>query len=116
MQLADASSHESAQEEPDILVAKGFSQREGIEYFENFPPTPAPASIRLVEVVAVGNGMGSHRFGAKQALVQSEVDAYIFMRMPHGYGDLSGIAILLNQSMQSEYGLEQKQPLPGMIF
>ena len=30
------------------LVARGFSQRERIDYFDNFSPTPAAACIRLL--------------------------------------------------------------------
>ena len=34
------------------VVARGFSQREGIDYFETFAPTPAAACIRLLAATA----------------------------------------------------------------
>ena len=34
------------------LIAKGFSQRKGIDYFETFSPTPSTSSIRLLAAIA----------------------------------------------------------------
>ena len=34
------------------LVARGFAQREGIDFFETFSPCPSVASIRLLVAIA----------------------------------------------------------------
>ena len=86
------------------LVAKGFSQKEGIDYFQTFAPTPASATIRLVVCTALNNDLDLFHFDAEQALVQSDIDADIYMRMPAGSGDLSGKIVKLNKSL---YGLKQ---------
>ncbi|CAM9719810.1 unnamed protein product, partial [Discosporangium mesarthrocarpum] len=34
------------------LVAKGFHQRESIDYLETFAPTPSPAAVRFLAAMA----------------------------------------------------------------
>ena len=36
------------------LVARGFAQREGIDFFETFLPCPSVANIRLLAAIACG--------------------------------------------------------------
>ena len=43
-------------------------------------------------------------FDAEQAFVQSSLDEDVFMRLPHGCGEMSGKIVRLNHSL---YGLKQ---------
>ena len=89
------------------LVARGFSQTEGVDYFQKLSPTPAASTIRLVAVAAAAaleNNFDLFHFDAEQAFVQSKLDTDVYMRTPDGCGELSGKVVLLNRSL---YGLKQ---------
>ena len=86
------------------LVARGFSQKEGIDYFETFAPTPSAVSIRLIAATSVENDLHLFHLDAEQAFVQSKLDTDVYMRMPRGCGDLSGKVVILNKSL---YELKQ---------
>ena len=38
------------------LVARGFGQRHGVDFFETFAPTPSVSSIKVAIATAVQNG------------------------------------------------------------
>ena len=81
------------------LVARGFSQIQGVDYFDTFAPTPSTSSIRLLACVALERGLDLYYFDAEQAFVQSAFDTDVYMRMPRGCGDMSGKTVLLNKSL-----------------
>ena len=39
------------------LVARGFKQRDGIDFFETFAPTPAASCFRLLGTIAYEMGL-----------------------------------------------------------
>ena len=43
------------------IVAKGFTQREGIDYEETFPPTVRFESVRLMVAAAAADNMHTHQ-------------------------------------------------------
>jgi len=86
------------------LVARGFSQREGVDYLETFSPCPSVSSIRLLTAVACELGLDLCHFDAEQAFVQSKLDEEVYLRMPQGCGALSGKVVKLGRSL---YGLKQ---------
>ena len=53
------------------LVARGFKQREGIDFFETFAPTPAAFCFSLLGAIACELGLDLCHFDAEQAFVQS---------------------------------------------
>ena len=85
------------------LVARGFNQREGIDYFETYAPTPASSCIRLLASIACELNLDLCHFDAEQAFVQSDLKEDAFMRLPKGYSDMSGKVVRLNRSL---YGLK----------
>ena len=64
------------------LVARGFSQIQGVDYFDTFAPTPSTSSIRLLVCVAPERDLEPYHFDAEQAFVQNELDTDVYMRMP----------------------------------
>ena len=86
------------------LVARGFSQREGIDFFETYAPTPSASCIRLLASIACELDLDLCHFDAEQAFVQSELKEEVFLRLPQGCGDMSGRVVRLNRSL---YGLRQ---------
>ena len=56
------------------LVARGFGQREGIDFFDTFSPCPSVMSIRLLAALACELDLDLCHFDAEQAFVQSDLD------------------------------------------
>ena len=86
------------------LVARGFSQREGVDYLETFSPCPCVPSIRLLTAIACELGLDLCHFDAEQACVQSTLDEEVYLRLPQGCGALPGKVVKLARSL---YGLKQ---------
>lgn len=87
------------------LVARGFVQREGVDFFETFSACPSVASIRLMlDAIACELDWDLRHFDAEQAFVQSKLDEDVYVRLPSGCGSLSGEMVKLGRSL---YGLRQ---------
>ena len=86
------------------LVARGPTQREGIDFFETFLPCPSVVSIRLLAAIACEFGWDLCHFDAEQAFVQLKLDELVFIRLPPGCGEISGKVVKLGRSL---YGLRQ---------
>ena len=86
------------------LAARGFAQRESIDFFETFSPCPSVASIRLLAAIACEFGWDLCHFDAEQAFVQSKLDELGFIRLPPGCGEISGKVVKLGRNF---YGLRQ---------
>ena len=88
------------------LVARGFGQREGIDFFDTFSPCPSVMSIRLLAALACELDLDYCHFDAEQAFVQSDLDEVVYIRLPPGCGALSGKVVRLRRSLEL-YGLNQ---------
>ena len=86
------------------LVARGFGQREGIDFFDTFSPCPSVMSICLLAALACELDLDLCPFDAEQAFVQSDLDEVVYIRLPPGCGALSGKVVRLRRSL---YGLKQ---------
>ena len=60
------------------LVARGFRQVEGVDYFETFAPTPASSCVRLLASIACELDLDLCHFDAEQAFVQSDLENIFF--------------------------------------
>ena len=76
------------------LIATGYSQVEGVDYFDTFAPTVSTTSSRLAAAMACKlDGDFGHLEvdqACTQSVIQSELDTEIFLRSPPGCGRLSG--------------------------
>ena len=86
------------------LVARGFSQTEGVDYFETFAPVVRYESVRCVLSLAAAHDMEIRQFDVKTAFLNGKLDESVFMQQPEGYDDGSGRVCKLNRSL---YGLKQ---------
>ena len=84
------------------LVARGFGQREGIDFFDTFSPCPCVMSIRLLAALACELDLDLCYFDAEQAFVQSDLDEVVYIRLPPGCGALSGNGEVAPQSIRFE--------------
>ena len=86
------------------LVARGFGQRDGIDFFDTFSACPSVMSIRLLAALACKLDLDYCHFDSEQAFVQSDLDEVVYIRLPPGCGALSGKVVRLRRSL---YGLNQ---------
>ena len=86
------------------LVAMGYSQVEGVDYFETFAPTASATSNRLIAALACKLDWDLRHLDVDQAFIQSELDTEIYLRLPSGCGKMSGKVVRLNKAL---YGLKQ---------
>jgi len=64
------------------LVAKGFSQRSGIDYNEVFAPTFRPAALRLILALAGIEDMELRSVDITSAFSNGDLEEVIYMRQP----------------------------------
>eukprot|EP01018_Ginkgo_biloba_P029061 Gb_03163 [translate_table: standard] len=88
------------------LVAKGFSQVEGVDYSETFAPVAKMNSIRLVLSLAVSHKWVVHQMDVKSAFLNDDLQEEIYMEQPLGFA-LSENSSLVCRLRKSLYGLKQ---------
>ena len=90
------------------VVAKGYSQTEGIDYQETFAPTARMSSVRMLVQKAVQNDMIIHQMDVKTAYLNAPLDCDIYMEQPEGFekrgADGEKLVCKLKKSL---YGLKQ---------
>lgn len=64
------------------IVATGYSQVGGVDYFETFAPTASVTSKRLVAAMACKIDSDLRHFDVDQAFIQSELDTGTYFRPP----------------------------------
>lgn len=88
------------------LVARGFSQKYGVDYDEIFAPVVRHTTFRLLLTIAGKEGLFIAHYDAKTAFLNGVLKETIFMRQPEGYlePDKEEMVCKLNKSI---YGLKQ---------
>ena len=81
------------------LVARGFKQREGVDFGETFAPTVSSSCVRVLSAIAYECDLDLCHFDVDQVFVQSDLEEDVFMRIPKGCGNLSGKVVWLNKSL-----------------
>jgi Reverse transcriptase (RNA-dependent DNA polymerase) len=67
------------------LVAKGFSQRPGLDYTEVFAPTARQASIRLILALAALEDLHLHSIDISHAFINGKLEEEVYMEQPQGF-------------------------------
>ena len=88
------------------LVAKGYSQKYGIDYDETFSPVVRFSSIRTLLALAVQKGMLIHQMDVVTAFLNGRLEEEIYMQQPEGY-ITPGSEDLVCRLKKSLYGLKQ---------
>jgi hypothetical protein len=83
------------------LVAKGFSQVEGIDYNEMFSPIAKMNSIHLVLALVASHKWEIHQMDVKSAFLHGDLQEEIYMEQPPSYvqNDSNLVFTLRNLSM-----------------
>lgn len=88
------------------LVARGFSQEYGVNYFDTYAPVVKNSSVRLLMAVAVQNNWRVEQIDIRNAYVNSAIDAEVYVEQPEGFvwADKDKFVLKLKKSL---YGLKQ---------
>ncbi|CAI7897946.1 unnamed protein product [Closterium sp. NIES-54] len=66
-------------------VARGFSQRQGVDYFQAFSPTPKMTTLRVLLHVAAQRDYELHSVDFSTAFLQGSLHEEIWLRRPPGF-------------------------------
>lgn len=86
------------------LVARGFSQIYGIDYFETFAPTVRMDTLRTFIAVAAKKDWELTHMDIKNAFTESHLKEQIYLAPPQGVNVKDGYALRVLRSL---YGLKQ---------
>lgn len=97
------------------LVARGFTQREGIDYQEVFAPVVKHVSIRILMSAVVNEDLELEQMDVKTAFLHGDLDVELYMEQPEGFEVNAGKdqVCLLKKSL---YGLKQSPRLWNKRF
>ena len=90
------------------LVAQGYSQVPGVDFFDTYAPVANLASIRVVLALAARNDFEIHQIDIKSAYLNGEFEKneVIYMKLPPGL-DLTQDRSLVLRLLRPLYGLRQ---------
>ena len=88
------------------LVAKDFSQHEGIDYNETFSLVSLKDSFRIIMALVAHFDLKLHQMGVKTTFLNGEIDETIYMEQPKNFvtRDPKSMVCKLKKSL---YGLKQ---------
>ncbi|CAI7799951.1 unnamed protein product, partial [Closterium sp. NIES-54] len=87
-------------------VARGFSQRQGVDYFQTFSPTPKMTTLRVLLHVATQRDYELHSLDFSTAFLQGSLHEEIWLRRPPGFTGSSPPGTLWSLR-RPVYGLSQ---------
>jgi hypothetical protein len=93
------------------LVAKGFSQVEGIDYNETFSPVAKMNSICLVLALAASHKWEVHQMDVKSVFLHEDLQEEIYMEQPPA---MSRMTLALFVASRNLFMVSSKLPELGM--
>ncbi len=87
-------------------MAKGYTQKEGDDFFDTYSPVARLTTIRVLLVLAASYGLLVHQMGVKTAFLNGELEEEIYMDQPDGYV-LEGQEGMVCKLLKFLYGLKQ---------
>ena len=65
-------------------MAKGFTQKEGIDYKDTFSPVSKKDSLRIIMALVAHFDLELHQMDVKTAFLNGNLDEDIYMEQPKG--------------------------------
>ena len=66
-------------------MAKGFTQREGIDYNETFSPVSCKDSFRIIMALVAHYDLELHQMDVKTAFLNGDLYENVYMAQPKGF-------------------------------
>ena len=88
------------------LVAKGYTRREGEDYFDTYSPVARLTTIRVLLSLAASYGLIVHQMVVKTRFLNGELEEEIYMDQPDGFV-VKGEERKVCKLLKSLYGLKQ---------
>ncbi|KAL0286293.1 UNVERIFIED_CONTAM: Retrovirus-related Pol polyprotein from transposon TNT 1-94 [Sesamum radiatum] len=88
------------------LVVVGYTQKEGIDYFDTYSPVTKIATIRTLVAISAINGLMIHQMDVKTAFLNGDLEEEIYMEQPEGF-IVPGLERKVCKLRKSLYGLKQ---------
>ena len=89
-----------------VLVAKGFTQKEGLDYFNTYAPIVGIATIRTLIALAAIYNLEIHQMDVKTIFFNKKLNEKIYMERLKGF-IVSGQEHKVCKLVKSLYGLKQ---------
>lgn len=67
------------------LIAKGFKQKECINYFDTYAPVARITSIRMLRALASIFNLYVHQTDVKTAFLNGDLEEEVYMEQPKGF-------------------------------
>ena len=88
------------------LVAKGFNQREGIDYTETFSPISKKDYLRIIMALVAHFDFDLHQMDVKMAFLNGNLEEEVYMKQLGGFSSSEGEQLVC-ELKKSIYGLKQ---------
>lgn len=88
------------------IVAKGYVQRQGIDFEEIFAPVTRLETVRMLLALAAKNGWEVHHLDVKTAFLNGEIMEEVYVSQPEGFIQ-KGKETLVYKLIKALYGLRQ---------
>jgi hypothetical protein len=87
-------------------VAKGYTQKEGEDFFDTYSPVARLTTIRVLLSLAGSHGLIIHQMDVKTAFLNGELEEEIYMDQPDRF-ITNGQEGMVCKLLKSLYGLKQ---------
>ena len=89
------------------FCAKGFTQKEGVDFYETFSPTAKLKTLKILLTILASNGnMVSEQWDVSAAYLHADLDCNIYMEQPEGF-EIEGKENYVIKLDKALFGLKQ---------